>query len=66
MNNNNQKEIVITGRTVLRLVSVLAIIVLSAYSLLEFVRGQLSVLHVILLLLALSSLVLSLMVQSKH
>lgn len=64
--NNNQKEIVITGRTVLRLVSVLAIIVLSAYSLLEFVRGQLSVLHVILLLLALSSLVLSLMVQSKH
>ena len=64
--NNNQKEIVITGRTVLRLVSVLAIIVLSAYSLLEFVRGQLSVLNVILLLLALSSLVLSLMVQSKH
>lgn len=64
--NNNQKEIVITGRTVLRLVSVLAIIVLSSYSLLEFVRGQLSVLHVILLLLALSSLVLSLMVQSKH
>lgn len=64
--NNNQKEIVITGRTVLRLVSVLAIIVLSAYSLLEFVRGQLSVLHVILLLLALSSLILNLMVQSKH
>lgn len=60
-----QKEIVITGRMVLRIVSILTAIVLSGYSMLAFLQGTFTANHAVLLLLAMSLLSLSLIVQSK-
>lgn len=63
--NNNQKKILITGQTVLRIVSVLAIMVLFAYSLLVFIRGTFTFMNALLLLLALIPLSLCQFVRSK-